>query len=191
MSREMIRAFVAVPLPDTVRDALHEQQQQLRHDLHVSWARPQAIHLTLHFLGDVGPDQARSIGESLRAACASHAPFEMQTRGLGVFPHLGRPRVLWAGLEQAEPLIDLQQAIIVPIERCGVRIQRRSFKPHLTLARIRSLLPRQSLSLLRHIMGDASREFGTFPVEEVRLYRSELHPAGARYTVLASAKLRA
>ena len=184
-----LRCFVALVLPDDVKAALAAQQQRLRSDLPASWSRSETIHLTLHFLGDLAPLQADRVAAALARTCADHAPFRMLARGLGVFPDPRRPRVLWAGLVAADPSVYLRQALCDPLVACGVKVDPKAYHPHLTLARFRKSLGRQCLSLLGSILRDEQRNYGTVPVEEVRLYRSELLPSGARHTVLSTAAL--
>jgi len=188
---EALRAFVAVPLPEGVRAALAAEQQTLRDELPgARWTRPAGIHLTLHFLGDVAPDVIEALGGALGEECAAVAPFELAVGGLGVFPGPRRPRVLWAGVAAPEGLQDLHRAAGVALRRCGLKPERRRFHPHLTLARFRSRLSRQGLSTLGRILDQEGRgQAGRFRVEAVHLYRSELLPSGARYTVLHEAPL--
>ena len=184
-----LRAFVAVALPDDVRCALAALQHQLRPGLPAAWSRPTGMHLTLHFLGDVESNQLDDITGALETTCARHEPFSSTARGLGVFPGPRRPRVLWAGLTDAGPLVELQQALCGPLETCGVPIADRTYRPHLTLARFSGQPGRQGLSSLRSILQNEQRDFGTVPVEEVRLYRSELLPGRAHHTLLSTARL--
>lgn len=184
-----IRAFVAVPLPVGLVSVLTRTQRRLSTDLTASWTRPEAMHLTLHFLGEVEVAVAERIGASLRAACARIPAFAVQARHLGTFPNPRRPRVLWAGIADGAPLITLQRTLVEPLRDCGLELDSRPYRPHLTLARFRKPLRRQHLSFLASILRDEQRDFGSVPVEEVRLYRSELLPDGARYTVLSTASL--
>jgi len=188
-SDRTFRAFVAVGVPDDVREALAREQRRLRETLRISWVRPESMHLTLHFLDQIGWDQARRIAEALERCTAAHAAFDIRCAGLGVFPNADRPRGLWAGIEDGEPLIELQRAMRAPLRRCGARTERRRYHPHLTLARIRRPLERQGLSFLGHRLQDAAGDYGTIPVREIHLYRSVLEPTGARYSVEASAML--
>ncbi len=187
---ETLRAFVAVALPSPVREALAAEQERHRPHLQVGWVRPETLHLTLHFLGDVGHAQAARIAAAVTDVCARHAPFEVRARDLGVFPNTGRPRVLWVGVQDADPLVALQGALAGPLGRCGVRLDRRRYHPHLTLARVRKPLRRQGLSHLRTMLQEVARDHGAIPVEELLLFRSELSPQGPRHTILERAALQ-
>ncbi len=184
-----IRAFVAVPLPGDLVGALIRLQDQLRPDLKASWTRAEAMHLTLHFIGDVAPSSVAGITAALRSHCAGVDPFAVFARDLGVFPGPRRPRVLWAGIDDAAPLLELQRGLAGPLREGGVELDSRPYRPHLTLARFRKPLGRQDLSFLSAILRGEQRDFTSVPVEEVRLYRSELLPGGARYSVLSRAPL--
>jgi RNA 2',3'-cyclic 3'-phosphodiesterase len=184
-----IRAFVAVPLPGELVDALTALRDRIRPDLKASWTRPELMHLTLHFLGDVAPASIAGISTAIQTSCAKTPPFYVAARGLGVFPDPRRPRVLWAGIEDAGPLLELQRRLAAPLKRCGVELDSRSYRPHLTLARFREPLRRQPLTFLRTILLTEQRDFASVPVGEVRLHRSELLPGGPRYTVLSTAPL--
>ena len=184
-----IRAFVAVPLPGDLVATLIRLQDRLRPDLKASWTRSEAMHLTLHFLGDVSPATVEEISAALQTTCSSMTAFAVPARGLGVFPGPRRPRVLWAGIDDADRLVELQRCLANPLRGCGVECEERPYRPHLTLARFRKPLRRQGLSFLSSILRDEQRDFTSVPVEEVRLYRSELSSDGARYSVLSSARL--
>lgn len=191
MSSRTFRAFVAVEVPGSIRDALAEEQRRLGEHLQVSWTRPDSMHLTLHFLDQIGWDQARRIAAALQVLALERPAFEVRCAGLGVFPSVRKARVLWAGVEDAEPLIELQRAMRTPLRRCGVNPERRKYHPHLTIARVRRPMGRQSLSFLDHRLQDMVSEYGTIPVEQIHLFRSEILPTSARYTVEASAILGA
>lgn len=184
-----IRAFVAAPLPGDLVGTLTRLQDRLRPGLKASWTRPEAMHLTLHFLGDVEATSVDAITAALRTTCGGVDAFAVAARGLGVFPSPRRPRVLWAGIDDAEPLVQLQRLLGESLRGCGVELDSRPYRPHLTLARFRKPLARQTLSFLCSILRDEQRDFTSVPVAEVRLYRSDLLPGGARYSVLSGAPL--
>ena len=190
MNDERIRAFIAVPVPVVLHERLAGEQDRLRPLLpKASWARPAGIHLTLHFLGDVSPGLARRLGDELAAACAPLPRFAIDVGGFGLFPNATRPRVLWAGLSASESLAAVHRACRRVLTRRKLRVDRRPWHPHLTLARFRQRPTPDGIAALEAVAAEPSTRLGTLPVDEVNLYRSVLDPGGARHHVLARAPL--
>jgi RNA 2',3'-cyclic 3'-phosphodiesterase len=190
------RLFIAAPLPDPVLDHLgHLLDDLCSRNLPVRWTAPNALHLTLHFVGETPPERA----ELLRMSFASLAPrtgsIRLHIGQLGVFPNQKRPRVLWIGLDgQTEPLGTLYREVGAMLDRLGFPVEERSFRPHLTLGRARDNVDQ----LFPYQLGEAFeaqsvREIVSAPVDfaisEVRLYRSHLERSGARYETLATVSL--
>jgi 2'-5' RNA ligase len=152
--------------------------------MRLKWVRPESMHLTLKFLGDVDPARVPEIEAALAAAAGAAPPFSLNARGIGVFPGMRKPRVLWMGLEgQLDRLAALQAAVESELARVGFPAEERPFKAHLTLARIKAPL---RIPLSEALLSEAGEgESGPFPVERICLFRSELRPAGAVYTRLA------
>jgi RNA 2',3'-cyclic 3'-phosphodiesterase len=187
---ERIRAFIAVPVPEVVRERLADEQDRLRPLLpKASWARPAGSHLTLHFLGDVSPGLTRRLGDELAAACAPLAPFGVDVRGFGLFPGATRPRVLWVGVSAKESLAAVHRVCRGVLTRRKLKVERRRWHPHLTLARFRQRPSPDGIAALEEVVAEPPSSLGTLPVSEVHLYRSRLDPGGARYDVLARAPL--
>ncbi|MFN8471756.1 MAG: RNA 2',3'-cyclic phosphodiesterase [Anaerolineae bacterium] len=189
-----IRTFIAVELPADIREALARTQASLKRDLpmrSLRWVNPDSIHITLKFLGDVLPAQMPAITDALGRVVPPHAAFRLAVAGLGAFPNLSRPNVLWVGLEgQLTPLQRLRDDIESVISLLGFPTERRPFQPHLTLARIKDA-PAADLKLI----GDAvrrgeARRLGQIDVHEVALMRSDLRREGAVYRQLAAYPLQ-
>jgi len=192
---EKIRTFVAIELPQDVIANLEELQADLRRrlqDMPIRWVKPQKIHLTLKFLGGVPADQIDAVAEALRAACEGVSPFEFELAGLGCFPNVRRPRVIWIGVAgDLATLRQLRDAVEEHIAPLGYPTERRAFQPHLTLGRVKRASPGEARQIGAEI---AATELGTLVqvhVEEVSLMRSDLSPAGAKYTRLAAVRLEA
>lgn len=190
------RLFIAIPLPRAVVEHLgHLIDDLSSRDLPVRWTASNALHLTLHFIGEVPVERA----ELLRMSCANLAPksgtIRLQTNRLGVFPNMKRPRIVWIGLEgQTDRLGELHREIATMLDKLGMPVEERSFRPHLTLGRARDsvdkLFPYQ---LTEAFAARSVQEIISHPLEftasEVILYRSHLEKSGARYEELASARL--
>jgi 2'-5' RNA ligase len=179
-----LRSFIAIELPETVRSALAEFQQDLKkYGADVRWIKPENIHLTLKFLGNIEEDRVESIAEKIRGACGIHNGFELEISGTGVFPNKRSPRVLWAGVIINDTVMALHKGIEGGMGALGFEREKRRFSPHLTLGRFRSLRGKQAVL---DIM-DSCREkrFGIMDVNSVLLMRSDLSPKGAKYTKIA------
>ena len=145
--------------------------------------RPDRMHLTLRFLGDVSDLQVSVIIQHLEATCSHTLPFSLNVAGLGAFPNLRRPSVIWAGAGPLEPeLRPLQQAVEAAARAAQVPPDEKPFHPHITLARIKDTRNAQELSALVETM--KSFDAGAFPVSHVSLLSSELTPQGPVYTCI-------
>lgn len=148
-----------------------------------SWVRPEAIHLTLRFLGDTEARRIESLTTGLAAIAARHAPIRMRVRELGVFPHWRRPRVLWVGVHaRGEALGPLHEEIEAMAGAMGYEPARGEFSPHLTLARFKS---GKGISEAQRVVSghhDFRSEDGT--IDRLTLYESKLRPEGARHAAV-------
>lgn len=184
---QTIRCFVAIEVPDGVQALFSPVQALLRSAVQsgggrASWTRRGNFHLTLKFLGDVRADAIDDIGAALQAVIVAQRPFSMEIGGIGAFPNMHRPRVLWIGIKQGtEAVTRLAEAVNHQLAGIGYPAESR-FHPHLTLARLRNrvnLKPQVHLFRKYDIINDA-----TVNVNKIVLMRSQLHPKGAVYTPL-------
>lgn len=190
---EEIRSFVAIELPEEVREGLARLRSELERaeETFVKWVSPEGIHLTLKFLGSILVKQVTDISEAIGQAAHGQAPFHLEISGLGAFPDLRQPRVLWVGIGgETGKLLALQQSIDISLSVFGFATEERSFVPHLTLARIRQ----EASPAERKSFGEVAMSVGfdtRYPldVEAVSLMRSQLTPQGAIYTCLSKVKL--
>lgn len=143
------------------------------------------LHVTLNFLGDTDPTLVPRITDVIAESIADRSTVEVRIVGIGAFPNVGRPSVVWAGLRNAEVLVDIKTELDDRLEPFGFRPEKRSFTPHLTLARVRSRPPNELHSF---IMENQETEFGHATVRSVELFESELTPSGPRYNVLSSSE---
>jgi RNA 2',3'-cyclic 3'-phosphodiesterase len=179
-----MRLFVALDIPDAVRDALTTIIRPLR-ELCPSarWVRIEGAHLTLKFIGETPPERAEEIRSALHKA-PMPGPIELQFAGLGFFPSSRRPRVLWAGVIAGTELRELAASIEAQLEPLGIPRDALDFSPHITLARFDSP---KGLDPLRAIVKKLTApEFGRTSARQFHLYKSVLKRRGAEYTRLAS-----
>ena len=192
----MIRAFVAVVLDEGVRSAVAATIERLRPlGSAVAWVPPRNLHVTLHFLGDQSEERLAEAEAALADAAAGSTPLDVTFHGIGAFPGLERPRILWVGLAHGALEVRRLQARVT--DALGVRgfgKEERAWHPHLTIGRVHDerRWRRETGPPLRSALAQAATTtFGTQRVAEVALMRSELSPAGARYTLRRALSLGA
>jgi len=180
-----IRAFLALDPPPEILRTIADIQRALRKNIRgsVSWVRPEGIHLTLKFFGDIAANDVSAVSEVVAGQIAGARPVNLEAKGLGVFPDTRRPRVLWLGIGgEVERLIAMQKAIDQGLEPCGFPKEKRPFQAHLTLARIKSP---QGLSGIEDVLTEKKSESaGKFTATGLTLFKSELTPKGSIYTTL-------
>jgi RNA 2',3'-cyclic 3'-phosphodiesterase len=185
----MIRAFLAIRPTDDVIGRLTEVQSELAEGGgDVRWVSPQTMHLTIQFLGEVQESEVPEIERGLRQGLGALSPFEVECRGLGVFPNQKRPRLVWVGFHGPgiATLADRTEIVLSPL---GFPPQERELTPHITLGRVRSARGWEALARVLKANGD--RSFGLSRIDQITLYRSQLRPDGAVYTPLVTFPLAA
>jgi 2'-5' RNA ligase len=192
----MTRAFIAVCLDEPTRAAVADEIERLRPlGRAVGWVPPPNLHLTLKFLGEQGDGRLDEARLGLEEAAAGRAPFALTLHGVGAFPDMERPRILWVGVtDGAREIRLLQSEVESALERREFAPESRPWHPHLTIGRIFD--PRRwrrdaSPALRESIARAATMPFGTLEVSRVALMRSDLHRSGARYSELCSVRLGA
>jgi RNA 2',3'-cyclic 3'-phosphodiesterase len=184
-----VRLFVALEIPNAIRRnfaALLEELQDIAsqaEDKRPRWVRPENLHVTLKFIGQLPEDKLDAMSNAL-AAVRSASAVAMSFRGLGFFPNEKRPRVFWAGLEASPNLPTLASDIDRAAATQGVAPETREFTPHLTLARFEP--PGISEKLRAAIQKSSDHDFGSFRTAEFHLIESKTKPSGAEYTRLTS-----
>lgn len=176
-----MRAFVAIELPEHVKKSLSELSERLKTSkAAVSWTRPEQIHLTLRFLGNVDEPHIESMAGILRDGYKGMKPFRVFVAGTGAFPNPRRPNVIWAGLRGIpEPLQQAQTIAEAAARAIGLPPEERPFKPHLTLARVRE--PSSAGALAAYLEKERDFDAGGFTVNGVTLFSSTLSPRGAKH----------
>ena len=189
-----MRLFVAIELPAELRRLLEERSNTLSSLIHsdiIRWVRPEGIHLTLKFLGDVSSEKLEAVKEVISTVGPHFSPFEYSVGGLGCFPNMRRLRVLWVGVEERSGSL---QALQAEIERgyqtLGFEKERRPFHPHLTLGRVRRGARHPEHQTIADTIASVEQlSLGEYRAEDICLYRSELKPTGAVYTILLAVPL--
>lgn len=173
---QRVRAFLAIPLPVEVVQKARQVQNELAEALPgIRWVRPESMHLTLRFFGDVDEETLDRIAEVMLSVGRLCSPFAVEVSGVGAFPSVSRPRVLWLGLREAEPLRALHALLEDKLAGIGIPAEGRPFKPHLTLGRARHRLPPAQAVLEPY----RDLDCGTVPADRLVLFESRLQASGA------------
>jgi len=190
-----LRLFVAISIPEPVRDEIIHGQRELQPLAPrgaVRWTRPDQFHLTLRFLGDVPADGVEDLKKSVGAVCRNAWPLSLRAEGVGFFPNPRSPRVIWVGINDREGrLVDLQKQIEAAVGPFSPEPGEKNFTGHATLGRLKNPKPSDIRDLAARAQSLAKRLFGEWTAHEIEIIRSELSPAGARYTSLAAFRLGA
>jgi 2'-5' RNA ligase len=174
-----MRAFIAIDVRDEIRKQLAETQRRLRPAApDAKWARPEGIHLTLKFLGEISGAQAERVTDAL-AAIGSFEPFPIGVQEFGFFPHANKPRVFWAGVQAPPSLANLAGTIQKAMEDLGFEKDDRAYSPHLTLARFSAPRPQPALEDALAEIG--AQSLGSFQASEFFLFESKLSAQGSIY----------
>jgi 2'-5' RNA ligase len=191
-----MRLFIGVELPDSARDAAAAAGEDLRRRVsplapraEIRWVEPANLHVTLWFIGETRDPAVESLLGVMRTPFET-AAFELQFARFGAFPENGRPRVLWMGVAQGcEQLTSVHAEVRNRLVALDYEPERRSFSPHLTLARVKDMHPSDA-PRVRKALASASPVLDPFPADHVTLFCSHTSPRGARYESLLRVPLR-
>jgi len=186
---DTVRTFIAFELPEHIVSAISQIQEGLKKSgLKMKWVKPENIHLTLKFLGNIKTSDVEKVDRAMTQSVKSVDPILLAVKGIGVFPDLRRPRVLWVGITgSVNSILTLHSAIEENLESIGFPKENRPFKGHLTVGRVKAKIDPKRLT-------DAMKVFETFESESfiadhLILFQSELRPTGAVYTKLKTQSL--
>jgi 2'-5' RNA ligase len=184
----MVRAFIAIEVPAQMQRAIADSTAALKSALPkplIRWVVPQNVHLTLKFLGDVSPASLEKLVEILEEEVCSYSMFSLSVGGLGTFPSPRRPRVIWIGLETPPALQALWRGVETVAARLGFTPEERPFSAHLTIGRVGQNASALDLQRIRSMLESTKvGTLGTFRVEAVHIFKSDLLPGGSVYTHL-------
>jgi len=186
---ETIRTFVAIELPGKIISSISKVQEDIRsYGFKIRWVKPENIHLTLKFLGNVKKADIEKVGEAIYESVKEYSPITLRAKGIGAFPGIKRPRVIWVGISgQLDLLVGLQKTLDEKLEAIGFPKENRPFRGHLTLGRVKAKIdPKRFCDALNELVRFESE---TFVADRIILFKSELKPTGAVYTKLVDASL--
>jgi 2'-5' RNA ligase len=185
----IIRTFIAVHIPDSIRQDIGTFIGRLkRFDADVKWVRPESMHLTLKFLGNIESERLDAIDGAVENAAVGKQTFDLALAGTGAFPNPKRPNVLWIGARQgAEAFATLAGSVESELAELGFEREKRPFSVHLTIGRVRSA---RNIGQVVEMMTENGFESGPFRIDAVHVMKSDLQRTGAVYTTLRTFKLQ-
>ncbi|MCM8795890.1 MAG: RNA 2',3'-cyclic phosphodiesterase [Candidatus Omnitrophica bacterium] len=188
-----MRTFIAIELPKEIKETLGLLQEELKKSgADVKWVSPSNIHLTLKFLGEIDAKKLNKLNEILENVALKQSPFSLGIKGIGVFPNLNSPRVIWVGVEKGDEETKRIAAILEEeIAKIGIPKERRPYSTHITLGRLRSGVNRMKLLEQLNYLKDKSEKINLeFTVKKITLLKSTLTPQGPIYEILKEANLK-
>jgi RNA 2',3'-cyclic 3'-phosphodiesterase len=184
------RIFIAIDISADARRVCSDHIDCLRNEFHavrVGWERPEKLHITLKFLGDVDDRLLNELQKYISYVASHHRTFHLKISRPGVFPSRSKPRILWLGVEDGSNVgSSLYNELDTACIDLGFKSEARSFKPHITIGRVRE--PEKADALARKHL-ERQIEPVAFEVAEIVLYQSDLQPTGSVYSVVSSARL--
>lgn len=189
----LIRAFIAIPIPSALQTAIQQGTAPLRQAVSgklVRWVPTQNMHLTLKFLGDTAPADVEKLKDALKRELENQPDFEIAVKGLGAFPNITHPRVIWLGMEDKDRLSALHRCAEAAARQIGGEADKNKFSAHLTLGRVRRQARKAGRDqIYQAILAHQTVDLGSFWAREVHLYQSTLKSTGAVYRSLLSVQL--
>ena len=188
-----MRTFVAIDLNQEIKKGVSQLIEDLKKQSSerrgIRWVRPEAMHLTLKFLGEINEEKVAPIRDVLERISEECKPFPLRMKGTGFFPPKSQtPRVIWIGVEEADYLTRLQSLVEQELEILGFPRERRKYHPHLTLGRVKTFSEiRETLLFLEK---HRDKNFGEMEVNKITFFRSILKPTGAEYSTLAELEFK-
>ncbi len=179
-----LRCFIAVEFPGPLKEVVARTMDVLKKfGADVRWVPTENVHLTLKFLGETEESMVVRISDALSERLSSYSPFYINISGVGCFPDIRRPRIIWVGIEESPALKGLAGDVESALVDLGYPADERAFSPHLTIGRVRSL--KGIRGMMKDLEKLAAYSFGSMEIKKVSLMKSELRPAGAEYGSLA------
>jgi 2'-5' RNA ligase len=188
-----LRTFIAINLDQEIKRSLSQFVSELKarspERRGIKWVRPEGMHLTLKFLGEINEEKVPWIERVLKRISEKYEPFPLRVKGTGYFPPKSKtPRVLWVAVEEVESLKRLQSDMEEEMETLGFPKERRTFHPHLTLGRVKT--SSDIKETLQFFEKHRDKNFGEMEAQKITFFRSVLKPSGAEYSVLSEFELK-
>lgn len=184
-----MRTFLALDLNNEIKKTLSVLVDNLRRvGGNIKWVRKQGMHITLKFLGEIERAKISEINTVLGKVSRDYRPFSLKIKGCGHFPHEKNPRVLWTGVEAEESLYSLHKQLEKELEKIGFPPEKRTFRPHLTLGRVKTATFIKET--IRELREHEEEVFGEMIVDKITFFESILKPTGAEYIVLSEYHLK-
>ncbi len=183
-----MRTFIAINLPDTLKESIGESIRQYKSfGVYVKWVHSKKIHITLKFLGEIDENKIVEIEDAIQKVASQYRPFQLSVEGWGGFPNLHKPRVFWTGIQQGkEHLITIAKDLETYLEPLGFEREKRSFSPHITIGRVKSL---SGIHKLTETMEKQQFQKTAFEVKQIEFIKSELTPRGPVYTSIKTCNI--
>ncbi|MCX7757381.1 MAG: RNA 2',3'-cyclic phosphodiesterase [candidate division WOR-3 bacterium] len=191
-----LRTFIAVPLPENIKTEIAAMTENFIHEFSstinltsIRWVNRENLHLTLIFLGEVTVDFVDESQKIVEQVAKTYKSFNIQLKGLGVFPNMHSARVLWIGIkDDANNIIKIQKLLVDSLMAIGYKPEERKFHPHVTIARFKIIHTNEIKDKLSKIL-KINYESTIFPIDSLILFKSTLTPDGPIYEVIKKFKL--
>jgi RNA 2',3'-cyclic 3'-phosphodiesterase len=187
-----LRTFLAIDFPSHIIEKINGIQKSLNNlgPTNIRWVKPENIHLTLKFLGNIELSRIQQIKNDMDAISNEYQPFHIKLKGIGAFPHWRQPRIIWIGIEKSEILILLANKLEMKMRALGCQREIRPFSPHLTIGRFRDNTSPEGFQRLEIECRTTKRIDDQIEVSNFCLYKSDLHAFGPEYTLLYSSSFK-
>lgn len=187
------RTFIAFDFPNQVIEKINKLQKSLSGSasLRIRWIKPENIHLTLKFLGEVELVRIQIIEKTLDIIANEIEPFHLNLEGIGAFPNWRLPRIVWIGIEKSEPLLLLAKKIEENLRNLGCQSEAKPFSPHLTIGRVRDNSSFEDSQMLENKCRIFTGIVDQILITKIHVYKSDLHSFGPVYTLLHSSSFKA
>lgn len=188
-----MRTFFAVNLPPNMLDKVDNISKFFMKETStpaLKWVEKDNLHLTIKFIGEVSESKVEQVKHTIVQSLQHHKTFEIEISGLGMYPHQNNPRVVWLGIINEKPLIQIAQKLDQTLTTLDIKPEQRAFSPHLTIARVRRNTDKTTAMAIGKTLSNYQVDpLGAFTIDRVVLYQSQLTPTGPVYSTLHTVHL--